>query len=40
MPLPDALESCFFFPMVMWRRAVVRLAAEVWAMAGTISVSF
>jgi hypothetical protein len=35
--------SFFFFPMVMRRRAVVRMGAEVsvvWEMAGTIPVDF
>ena len=38
-----ASESCFFFPMVMRQRAVVRVGAEVsvvWAMAGTMSDAF
>jgi hypothetical protein len=43
VPLPDASKSLFFFPMVMWRRAVVRVQAEVsvvWAMVGTMPVDF
>jgi hypothetical protein len=28
-PLSDALKFYFFFPMVMWWRAVVRVGAEV-----------
>jgi hypothetical protein len=41
--LPNASMSFFFFPMVMRRRAVVRMGAEVsvvWEMAGTIPVYF
>jgi hypothetical protein len=43
MPLSDASESCFFFPMVMRRRAVVRMGAEVsvvWTMAGMMAAAF
>jgi hypothetical protein len=29
VPLPNASESRFFFPMVMQRRTVVRVGAEV-----------
>jgi hypothetical protein len=39
----DALESCFFFLMVMRWRAVVRVGAEVsmvWVMAGKMPVGF
>jgi hypothetical protein len=29
VPLPDASKSFFFFHMVMWWHAMVRVAAEV-----------
>jgi hypothetical protein len=40
VPLPDALKSFFFFPMVLRRRAAVEVGVEVWAMAGIEPVDF
>jgi hypothetical protein len=42
-PMTDASKSFFFFPFVMWQRAMVRVGAKVsvvWVMAGMMPVAF